>query len=217
MSSTLRAVVRHGARWGATTGTVGALLVGCAGSAAAATGPRVIEAKYGFSFSLPPNWRQVPLTGSDVDSILDQATKHVPGLRNALSAQIQQAEVQGLKVFALGPVEGDFFPNINVSVQSSSGEPTGKAFLAAADAQAKIALTQVGVDNLRTSDTRLPFGPALEASYILHVKDAAIRTVVGVQLYVEHKAHIYVVTISGPTTSANQPVVRTLEASWRWR
>ena len=45
------------------------------GSAGAVTGPRVNEAKYGFSVILPSGWNQVSLNSSDVGALLGTASK----------------------------------------------------------------------------------------------------------------------------------------------
>ena len=40
-------------------------------SAGASSGPVIKQPQYGFSFTLPADWKQVPLDGSDVTALLN--------------------------------------------------------------------------------------------------------------------------------------------------
>jgi hypothetical protein len=177
----------------------------------------VNESKYGFSFSLPSNWKAIPLTGTDAGALLNAAKSADPALANVLDSQLIQAVKQGLKVYAVGPVSGTSFPNLNIGIESSSGSPAGQAFLSAMDAEVKIALTEVGVQDLNTSDTRLPLGNALLVTYRLPLKVSSNLTEVGVQLYFEHGPEVYVVTFSSSSMSLDQAVSHVVENSWRWK
>jgi hypothetical protein len=177
----------------------------------------VDESQYGFSFSLPSKWKAIPLSGTDAAALLNAATSIDPALANVLDSQLIQAVKQGLKVYAVGPVSGTSFPNLNIGIESSSGSPTGQAFLSAMDAEVKIALTEAGVQDLKTSDVRLPMGNALQVTYGLPLKTTRSVIDVGVQLYLEHGPNLYVVTFSSPSMSVDQAVSRVIENSWRWK
>jgi hypothetical protein len=193
-----------------------------AGSAAATTRSvpatnTVNESQYGFSFSMPPNWTAVPLSSTDTGALLNVAKSIDPSLSNVLDSQLTQAAKQGIKVYAVGPVSGAFFPSLNIGIESSSGSPTGQAFLSAVDAEVKIELTAAGMQDLKTSDVQLPMGNALQVMYKLPLKTTHIVTDVGVQLYLEHGSHIYVVTVSSLSSSLDQSVAHVVENSWHWK
>jgi hypothetical protein len=177
----------------------------------------VNETQYGFSFSLPSNWKAIPLTGTDAGALLNAAKSADPGLANVLDSQLIQAVKQGLKVYAVGPVAGTFIPNLNIGIESSSGAPTGQAFLSAMDAEVKILLTEAGVQNLKTSDARLPMGNALLVTYKLPLKTTRTVIGVGVQLYIEHGPRVYVITFSSPSMALDQAVSHVVENSWSWK
>jgi len=183
--------------------------------AVAKTNP-VNESQYGFSFSLPSNWRAVPLNSADAAALLNAAKNIDPALANVLDSQLVQAEKQGLKVYAVGPVTGTFFPNLNIGIESSAGSPTGQAFLSALDAVVKIDLTEAGVQNIRTSDVQLPMGRALKVTYRLPLKTTHSLIDVGEQLYLEHGAHIYVLTFSSLSLAQDQAVSLVVDNTWRW-
>jgi hypothetical protein len=181
----------------------------------AAAGSSVTEKQYGFSFSLPSHWQQIPLDSRDIGAILKQATKSVPTLANVLDSQVEQAAKQGIKVFAVGPISGDAFPNLNIAVESSAGSPTGSAFLSAAAPEVKIVLTESGARNLSVSPVKLRFGEALEATYILRAK-SSLHPLEGLQLYIEHGAFVYVITFTSLSADGNQSTARDVANSWRW-
>jgi hypothetical protein len=216
LRSSLRWAVRASVRRGLPLGVAG-VLVAAFPSAAATTGPRVAETVYGFSFSLPVTWHQVPLNGGDINSILNQATKQVPSLKSVLDTQVQQAVAKGIKVYAIGPISAATFPSLNIAIESSSGIPTGRAFLSVADTEAKLGLSETGAKDLKTFDVRLPLGSALEDSYVLPLSSSSTSSISGIQLYIEHQTHVYVVTVSAPTLSAARPVIGLVERSWHWQ
>jgi hypothetical protein len=177
----------------------------------------VNESQYGFSFSLPSNWQAIPLSGTDAAALLNAGKSIDPSLANVLDSQLIQAARQGLKVYAVGPASGTSFPNLNIGIESSSGSPTGQAFLSAIDAEVKIGLTEAGVQDIKTSDVRLQLGNALQVTYRLPLKTTGNVTEVGVQLYLEHGPRLYVITFSSSTMSLDQAVSRFVEDSWRWK
>jgi hypothetical protein len=175
----------------------------------------VTEKQYGFSFSLPSRWQQIPLDSRDIGTILKAATKDDPGLANVLDSQVEQAAKQGIKVFAVGPLTGAAFPNLNVAVESSSGSPTGSAFLTAAAAEVKIVLTESGAQHLSVHTVRFAVGEVLEATYQLRLKTSK-QPLEGLQLYIEHGAYVYVVTASSLSAKEDQSVITEVTNSWRW-
>ena len=81
--------------------------------------------QYGFSFSLLPKWTQVPLDAKDVDALVSATTKANPGLGNVLDQQALQAAEQGVKVFAIGPISADLFPDLEIAVVPAPAALTG--------------------------------------------------------------------------------------------
>ncbi len=152
-------------------------------SAGTSSGVVVRQPQYGFSFTLPANWKQVPLNGSDVTALLNAATHDDPTLANALDSEVTSAASKGMKVFAIGPVAGSTAPNVNVIVASAAGSPTGRAFGRAAAAEAKIELTQVDANHIKTSVVKNRLGTSAQATYQLNLKNAAPEF--GEQFYVE--------------------------------
>jgi len=196
---------------------IGVTALGWAATSSSAAGPRVAEAQYGFSFSLPTGWHQVPLDGSDVSTLISQAAKHVPGLENALSNQVQQATAQGVKVFAVGPSAGTTVPTLNIQVQSSAGVPTGIEFVKEAELQGKLALAQIGAKQIQASAPRLPLGQVVEMSYVLPLTGSSVASVSGEQIYIAHKAHFYILTFTSSKISDDRSAVRVVANSWRWK
>ena len=154
---------------------VAVLLVLGDASAGASSGVVIKEPQYGFSLTLPVNWKQVPLNGNDVTALLNAETHDDPALTNALNSEVTSAAAEGMKVFAIGPVAGSTVPNLNVIVTSSAGVPTGSAFAPVAVAEAKIELTQVGASHLKTSIVEDRLGTSARATYELILKNAAPR------------------------------------------
>lgn len=181
----------------------------------ASAGSSVTEKQYGFSFSLPSRWDEIPLDSRDIGAILKSATNSDPSLANVLDAQVEQAAKQGIKVFAVGPIDEGSFPNLNVAVESSSTSPTGSAFLSAAAAEVKIVLTESGASHLSVNPVRLAVGKVLEAMYQLQFKGSKLA-LEGLQLYIEHRAFVYVVTFSSLSAKEDRSVAVEVTNSWRW-
>ena len=190
-----------------------ALLASGEMSASASSGVVIREPQYGFSFNLPAKWKQVPLDGSDVTALLNAATHDDPSLANALDSEVTSAASKGIKVFAIGPVAGSTVPNVNVVVTSSAGAPTGRAFAQAAIAEAKIEFTQVGASHLTTSIIENRLGTSAQATYELTIKSTVEY---GHQFYVQHGAHVVVVTITTSNPTSSQSNAQFIVDSWRW-
>jgi len=196
------------------TAVVG-LLMASSAPAGAAT---VSEAQYGFTFSLPSNWTQIPLNAKDIGAIIGAAAKGDPALENVLDQQAVAATKKGLKVFAVGPISGGFFPNLNVGVTSAMGAPTGSAFVSLMMAEVKITLTEAGATHVDAAPAHLPLGPAVQAGYQLKLSVTAHPVLVhGLQFYVEHGSRLYVITFSGTTPAEYQPAAHEVVTSWHWQ
>jgi hypothetical protein len=194
-----------------TVTAIGALF----GPTASAAGTRFNESKYGFSFSLPSKWLQVPLNGGDIKSLLAKATKDDPSLENALSAEIKKAAAERIKFFAVGPIQGFVSPNLNIIVTSAGTTLSGKAYWQEADPQIKVELTEVGVKDLKTAIKKFTFGESLVAKYSIPTKEFGTSER-GVQLYVRHKSQLDIVTVTSTTVKSVEGVATVLEDSWQW-
>lgn len=196
----------------------GALFVGLVGSTTpAAYAATVKEAKYGFSFSLPPKWLQVPLNRATVGKVLSAATKADPSLAEVLSTEVRQATKEHLEVLAIGPASGKFFPNLNISVERSPSALGGQALLTIMKAEVKLELAKLGVfRHLQVTTAKLPFGGAVQASYVLPLKAPVPQLAHGIQLYFVHGVRLYVVTFTATAEQQDTAVARVVEASWHW-
>jgi hypothetical protein len=203
---------RHKTVVGMAALAAGLLVVGEAG-AGASSAVTIREPQYGFSFSLPANWKQVPLDGSDVTALLNSATHDDPSLANALDSEVTSAAAKGIKVFAVGPVVGSSVPNVNVIVSSSAGSPTGRAFAQAAVAQAKIEFAELRASQVKTSIVKNRLGTAAKVTYALHAQSA---TEFGEQFYVSHGPNVEIVTITTSSGATTQSTAQTVVKNWRW-
>ena len=199
---------------GTSTALVAVMLVLVAASASASSGVVIKEPRYGFSFTLPVGWKQVPLNGSDVTALLNSAADDDPTLASALNGEVISAASKGIKVFAIGTFVGSTVPNVNVVVESSAGAPTGRAFDQAAIAEAKIEFTQVGASHIKTSIVKNGLGTSAQATYELDLKSTGIEF--GEQFYVQHKSNLVVVTVTSSSFASNQSNARLVVDSWRW-
>jgi hypothetical protein len=197
--------------FGATVlGLVAPLLVA---SSAGAAGPQVKEPKYGFNFTLPTNWKTVPLNGGDIKSLLNSASHNDPSVASALSAQVKSAVEQGVKVFAIGPETGGSVPNVSIITGSASGSPSGSAFPSTAVTQAKISLTQIGATHIQAAVVKNHMGDTAEVVYQLPLKTGKVE---GAQLYVRHKARVVVMTVTTTTQASSVSAARAIVNSWKW-
>ncbi len=182
---------------------------------AGATSPSVVsEPTYGFSFTLPAGWKQVPLNGGDVTALLNAAVHNDPTLANALSGEVSSAASKGMKVFAVGPVSGSTVANLNIIVTSSSGAPTGNAFAPAAVAEAKIGLAELRASDPKTSVVHNRLGTVAEATYELTLKGSPAQF--GTQFYVLHGSHIEIISVTTSSRSGSQADARAMVNGWRW-
>ncbi len=178
----------------------------------------VSASQYGFTFSLPSNWTQIPLDSKDIGAIIGAAAKGDPALENVLDQQAVAATKKGLKVFAVGPISGGFFPNLNIGVTSATGAPTGSAFVNLMAAEVKITLSEAGATHVNAAPAHLPLGQAVQAGYQLKLAVTTHPVLVhGLQFYFEHGARLYVVTFSAATPAEYQPVAHDVVTSWRWQ
>jgi hypothetical protein len=173
--------------------------------------------QYGFSFSLPPKWTQIPLDSSDIGAIIGQATKSDPSLKNVLDQQAVQASKKGLKVFAVGPVSNGFFPNLNIGITSTTAVPTGSAFISLMSADVKITLAEAGATQVKVGSHHLSLGQVVQVSYQVRLSlGSKAVSVHGLQFYAEHGTHLYVITISGTSLAQDQGIANVLESTWHW-
>ncbi len=185
--------------------------------AAPAGAVTVKSTQYGFSFSLPAKWTEIPLDSSDIGAIISQATKSDPSLENVLDQQAVQASKKGLKVFAVGPVSNGFFPNLNIGVTSTTGVPTGSAFISLMSAEVKVTLGEAGATQLKVTSPHLPLGQVVQVSYQVKLKEGSRAVAVhGLQFYAEHGTHLYVVTFSGTSLAGDQNTAHSVETTWHW-
>ncbi len=205
---------RRSLQVGVSATLVALLLILGATSADASSGVVVKEPQYGFSFTLPSNWKQVPLNGSDVTALLNAETHDDPTLANALDSEVTSGASKGMKVFAIGPVVGLTVPNVNVIVTSSAGAPTGRLFAQEAVAEAKIELTQVGASHLKTSIVTNRLGTSAQATYQLNLPNTGPQF--GEQFYVQHKSYVEIVTVTTSNPTSTQSNARLIVNSWRW-
>jgi hypothetical protein len=175
----------------------------------------VKDQKDGFSFSLSSQWKQVPLSSSDIGYFLKEASKGNANLKKTMTTQVEAAIKAGIKTFAIGPIAGNFLSNISVIVQSGKGAPTGNAFYTSAQAQLQVALTADGFTNLKLKVIHLPLGEALQVTYDLSNESLGVTTD-GLQLYILHKTHVFIVTISTHSHSLDASLMKSVGNSWKW-
>jgi hypothetical protein len=186
-----------------------------AASAGASSGTVVKEPHYGFSFRLPISWKQVPLDGGDVKSLLNAATHDDPALANSLDSEIVSQASKGMKVFAIGPVSGAGAPTVNVIVLSAAGSPSGRPFAQAAVAEAKIEYVQLSATSYQASVVTNQLGTTAMGSYDLSTSGTGGHQF-GIQYFVRHKSHIDVITVTTASKASTQSAAKTIVKSWRW-
>jgi hypothetical protein len=192
---------------------VGVLVGSLARPAGAVT---VTDAQYGFSFSLPAAWTQVPLDSALIGKFLDAAAKNDPSLKKVLGNEVAQATKEHLKFLAIGPVARGFFPNMNIALETSPSLSSGTAFLALMRAQVKELLTGLGVRQLKVFVTKAHFGTAVEANYAFPIASAPRGLVQGIQVYLVHGPRLYVITFTANTQKQDVAAAQVVEASWHW-
>lgn len=194
----------------------GAMVVGALGQASGALS--VTEAKYGFSFSLPAAWEQVPLKPAEIREFLRAAAKNDPSLKKQVSSEVEQATKEHLKFVAIGPVSGAFVPNMNIAIESSplSSGAVSDAFISAISTEIRQELAGIGVHQLKVFQAKTRFGTGVEANYAFPVAEVPSGLVQGIQLYFFHGPHVYVVTFTATTQKEDLSAARAVEATWRW-
>jgi hypothetical protein len=202
---------------------VGTLVVACivttsliiSTSSWGASGLVVKDPKDGFTFALPSPWKQVPLSGGDISYFLKEASKGNANLEKTMTTQVEEAIKAGIRTFAVGPIAGNFLSNVSVIVETAKGAPSGNAFYTAAQAQLQVALVADGFTDLKLKVVHLPLGKALQATYNLTNKNLGVTTA-GLQLYILHKSHVFIVTISTHSHSLDKSLLTKVGESWRW-
>jgi hypothetical protein len=183
--------------------------VASAGASSASTPTsttRVVEARYGFSLSLPAGWQQVQLTKAGVNKMVQRLEKLDPKMSGLVGSESEQATIRRLQLYAIGPPQGSTLPNINVLVQSPQDLPSGASFLSQAEPLMKSELQSAGFKQVTTSIVHLPLGSAVEGQYSLPSSLGAVT-----QLYISHRSRLYIVTFSSSSVAAQ------IENTWHWQ
>ena len=182
--------------------------------AGASSGIVIREPQYGFSFSLPAGWEQVPLDGSDVTALLNAATHDDPALANALDSQITSEASKGMKVFVIGPVSGSVASNVNVIVNAPGGFiPSGNEFASEAVAEAKIEMAQIGATHIKAIAVKNHLGDVAESTYRISLQGT---NEVGEQFFAHHGANLLVVTVTTSSPASAKTIANDVANSWRW-
>ena len=175
-------------------------------SSASTPTTRVVEARYGFSLSLPAGWQQVQLTKAGVNKMVQRLEKLDPKMSALVGSQSEQATIRRLQLYAIGPPQGSTLPNINVLVQSPPDLPSGASFLSQAEPLMKSELQSAGFKQVMTSIVHLPLGSAVEGQYSVPGVSDVIT-----QLYISHGSRLYIVTFSSASVAAQ------IENTWHWQ
>ncbi len=197
-------------------GVLGAVAV--LGTALPAAAASVSYPQYGLSFSLPKGWTSIPLKAKDIGALLTQAAKADPALKGALSQQVSAASKKGLKVFAVGPLTGGFFPNFSIAMVYDPSLPTGSSFTSLMKMEVELELTKAGASAVTASAGVTPLGRAVEVGYVLHLQASAGRQpgVDGYQLYVEHGPRLYILTFTASSAAMDHATAAVVERTWKW-
>jgi hypothetical protein len=175
----------------------------------------VKDAKYNLSFTLPDQWREIPLSGGDISGLLDLATKADPSMKSSLTAEVKQEAKAGVKIFALGPIVDQFASNVNVIVEPQAEGPSTPGYFNELGVEVKLNLASAGFKKLKTSKVHWSQGDVLQVTYTLHLATTS-SLVKGVQDYVWHKGKIFIVTFSSSKLSVDKVVAQLVGQSWRW-
>jgi hypothetical protein len=187
-----------------------ASLVAAVPGGAAAPNARITDAKDGFSLVLPAGWTKVSLSKSDIGSI-GRTAQNYAGLKSLLTQQATSAAAKGLKFFAVAPgqVNGQFVPNINVGLFTSSGS------LKALQSDIKTIWNHAGAKGLQTKQVHLAFGKAVEGTYEL-ISTTTSPSIWETQVYAPHKGHVYITTFSATTKPAVELTAAVVMATWKF-
>lgn len=201
---------RRSLRVGAVATLVALLLSLGATSAAASSGVVVKEPQYGFSFTLPVSWKQVPLDRvNGVTTLLNDQSHNDYAFTHVPNGEFSSAVSKGTKVFAIGP-SGD---NLSVLVVSSVGNLPESIFAPGVAAAAKSELTQASASHIKTSIVNNPLGRSAQVTYELNLLGGHEF---GDQFYVQHNSNVEIVTVTTGSLAASQSNGRLIVNSWRW-
>lgn len=196
---------------GLSIGILGSLdiAVSTAAPAAAAGRQSVADHQNGFAFELPPGWHKVSLNKKNLGAALDAAKKLSPALRSALTTEVQSATTSGITLFAFSSAAiNGFLPNVNVGVY-----PT-PATLSQLQATATEQLTEIGGKNVTAQVTQFRHITAVEATYVLPLKDQS--SVYGTQVYVSHGGKTYVITFTSASVRIEAMAASASMATWHF-
>ena len=208
--------MRHRSKALAVVAALGAGVVATPAIASGASTHSVVNDKSDhFSFALPSQWSQVPLTGKEFQYFLNQAAKKDPALKGYLSGEVAQIVRDRIKIFAVGPLTKGFFPNLNVFVASSGGVTTRSAFFQAADAQLTVSLSSAGYQQLHVTNFNLAVGGAVRVTYELKLASQA-QPMQGEQLYILHSTKVVVITVTSRSQGMDRSILGSIVRSWRW-
>ena len=182
---------------------------------AAAAGSKITDTNYGFPFSVPRHWQEIPLNGNDVTGLLDLLTKTDPRLKAGLGTKVAKAAKQGVKLLVVGPVLHYYNPTVNVIVVSPAGPPSRTTYFNELGISVKLELTSAGFKNVKTTNVTLPIGKEIEATYTLTTKPSPQKDQ-GVQLYIRHKTHFFIVSCTSSSTSDATSIAQQVGRNWHW-
>lgn len=136
-------------------------------------------------------------------------------MKGTLTTQVKQAAKEGIKIFAVGPITGQFASNMNVIVEPQVTGPSTPGYFDELGVEVKLNLTNAGMKEVKTSKVHWSQGDAVQATYTLHLAtlNASVK---GIQDYVWHKGRIYVVTFSVSTFATDKSVAKIVSNSWHW-
>jgi len=195
--------------------SLGALLALATTSVATGADAKVTDTKDGFSLTLASGWTKIPLTGTLSKALLAKATGGNTTLEKSITTEVKSAASDGVKVFVIGPVNKSFAANFNVGVESSSGAPTGAAFVGAVESQERSQLAQAGIGDVHIHSATLPLGKVVEVSYALPKSVAGVPAS-GLQVVYEHTTHVYFLTITSLNAAADVHTLTWISSKWRW-
>jgi hypothetical protein len=197
--------------WLAAGSLVAALPAVGPASGAATPGHRVNDNKDGFSLVLPPGWNQVSLSGPTLGSLIGVSNLD-PNIKAALTSEAKNDASRNLKLYAvaLSQLNGTFLPTIVVGTFKGSGS---RAVL---DPEVKGFFTEEGASQVKITNVRLPFGKAVEGTYLLTSSSSASFPVWETQVYAPHAGKVYVATFSALTQPACELTAAVVMGSWRF-
>jgi hypothetical protein len=188
-------------------------LGGQAGAINAPAGQTVREPAYRFVVTLPPGWKQIPLSSADLKAMFAQLGKTDPALESSIAGWIQPVLAQHvIKLYALDLLSlSTSTDNLNVGVAPDAIPPdlldlTAKEAVSVLDGR-DVSITAVVVAKV----------PAVRATYVADVDSAAGRlTLRGTQYYFSHFNQTYVVTVTTSGPSPNLGLATKIVSTFHW-